>query len=169
LPAISCLFAKSFRTALRKPKDGWQLYGSEEGEEKESMPSLYQPWCRADPYDARIRNLMKARKSPRWHPPRPWRSRQETDAIKRLVWRWYTHTGPGTTRESGRVVARHLGVSHTYIQKLCRQFAIDPSQMQERDRYEGRAVEAMLKELAYGLQCTQDMRERGELRFVRGA
>jgi hypothetical protein len=104
---------------------------------------------------------MKARKSPRWHPPRPWRSRQETDAIKRLVWRWYTHTGPGTTRESGRVVARHLGVSHTYIQKLCRQFANDPSQMQERDRYEGRSVEAMLKELEYGRQCTQDMGERG--------
>jgi len=133
------------------------------------MPSLYQPWCRADPYDARIRNLVKARRSPRWHPPRPWRSRQETDAIKRFVWRWYTHTGAGTTRESGRVVARHLGVSHTYIQKLCRQFANDPSQMQERDRYEGRAVEAMLKELAYGRQCTQDMRERGELRSSRSA
>ena len=128
------------------------------------MPSRYKPWCRSDPYDARIANLRKARSSPRFHPPRPWRSRQESDAIKRLVWRWYSHNGPGATKESGRAVARHLGVSHTYIQKLCREFDIDPSEMQERDRYEGREVEVMLKELECAHRCTQEMRERGELR-----
>lgn len=133
------------------------------------MPSRYQPWCRSDPYDARIANLRKARSSPRYHRPRPWRSRQETEAIKRLVWRWYSHSGPGATKESGRAVARHLGVSHTYVQKLFRLFARDPRDMQERDRYEGREVEAMLKELAYGQECTQDMRERGELRLSRRA
>jgi len=133
------------------------------------LPSLYQPWCRSHPYDARIANLRKAWSSPRFHRPRPWRSRKESEAIKRLVWRWFSHSGPGTTKESGRTVARHLGVSHTYVQKLCRQFARDPREMQARDRRKGRSVQAMLNELADGQKCTQDMRERGELRSSRSA
>jgi hypothetical protein len=55
-------------------------------------------------------------------------------------------------------------VSHTYVQKLARKFARDPRAMQERDRYEGRCLRPMLDELAYGKECTRDMRERGELR-----
>jgi hypothetical protein len=38
------------------------------------MPSLYRKESRADPYDASMRNLRKARASEMWHPLRPWRS-----------------------------------------------------------------------------------------------
>lgn len=44
--------------------------------------------------------------------------------IRRLVWQWLNYCGP---KWSARAVARQLGVSHTYIQKLARYFAGDPS------------------------------------------
>src|SRR5215472_16799389 len=49
------------------------------------MPSPYQPWCRYDPYHARIKNLAKAQSSPRWHPPRPWRTKDESYMIRRYA------------------------------------------------------------------------------------
>lgn len=80
------------------------------------MPSL----------EASLRNFAKARA--KWHRPRPWRSYQETRIIKRLVWQWFTYRGPGNW--SARALARWLGVSHTYIQKLVLQFRTDASEMQ---------------------------------------
>jgi hypothetical protein len=41
------------------------------------MPSLYPKESRDDPYDSSMRNLRKAFASPKWHPPRPWRSKEE--------------------------------------------------------------------------------------------
>ena len=109
------------RAAMRSPA---QSKGR--GRRATAMASPYQLWRGSDPYDARLANLQKALSSPRYHQPRPWRSRQETNAIKRLVWLWFSHNGPGATKESGRALTRYLGVSHTYVQKLSRKFARDP-------------------------------------------
>jgi hypothetical protein len=90
------------------------------------MPSLYQPWCRVDPYDARIRNLVKARKSPRWHPPLPWRCADESQLIRRYAFYWFTCRD--RTKPSGRSWARQLGISHTWLQKLVREFVANPTE-----------------------------------------
>ncbi len=67
-------------------------------------------------HEASLRNLEKARAN--WsHPPRPWRSRSESRLIRCFVWHWHLGHGPWC---SGRALARWLGVSHTYIQKLTR-------------------------------------------------
>jgi hypothetical protein len=112
------------------------------------MPSL----------EASLRNLEKARAA--WsHPPRPWRSYQETRIIKRLVWQWLTYRGPD--KWSGRAVARSLGVSHTYIQKLVRQFTTGPSEMQ---REAHRHTAATFEHLNRAREETQQEKERGCLR-----
>lgn len=126
------------------------------------MPSLYQPWCRADPYDARIRNLVKARKSPRWYPPRPWRSKEESLIIRRYAFYWFTCRD--RNKPSGRSWARQLGISHTWLQKLVREFTADPTEMLELQRYQG---DPRLTELSRAREDSQDMRERGELRPLR--
>lgn len=43
-----------------------------------------------DPSDARIKNIRKTRNSPRYHPPRPWRSEEETHIVRRSAWQWFT-------------------------------------------------------------------------------
>ena len=68
--------------------------------------------------EASRRNLEKAKAN--WRRPRPWRSYQETRLITRLAWQWYRSRGP---KCSGRELARRLSVSHTYIQKLMRDFS----------------------------------------------
>lgn len=65
--------------------------------------------------EASLRNLAKARLS--WRPPRPWRSRAESRVIRLFAWQWLLKHGPWC---SGRALARWLGVSHTYVQKLTR-------------------------------------------------
>src|SRR5271154_7033623 len=60
-------------------------------------------------------NLKKAKD--RWRPPRRWRCRSESRLIRSFVWHWHLGRGPWC---SGRALARWLGVSHTYIQKLTR-------------------------------------------------
>jgi hypothetical protein len=70
------------------------------------------------------RNLAQARA--KWRPPRPWRSPQETRVIKRLARQWFMDEEP---RCPLRAIARRLGVSHTYVQKLVREFAEDPNTM----------------------------------------
>jgi hypothetical protein len=128
------------------------------------MPSPYQPWCRADPYDARIRNLVKARKSPRWHPPRPWRSKEESLMIRRYAFYWFTCRD--RNRPSGRSWARQLGISHTWLQKLFREFTADPTEMFELQRRHG---DPRFTELSRAREDSREMRERGELRLSRKA
>jgi hypothetical protein len=67
------------------------------------MPSLYRPESRSDPYDANIRNLRKAFESPRWHPPRPWRSKEEGRIVRRYVLLWLT------CRDASRPSGSQLG------------------------------------------------------------
>lgn len=111
--------------------------------------------------EAGIRNLDQAMKGGKWRRPRPWRSQQETRIIKRLVWLWFNHRGPGRTRESIHSLARALGVSRSYIQKLVRSFESDPSEMQREDHRHG---PANLTNLARAREETRRQREHGLLR-----
>jgi hypothetical protein len=110
-------------------------------------------------YEASIRNLAKAQA--RGRPPRPWRSSQESQVIRRRVFQWLTCRG---SRPSGRAWARQLGVSHTWVQKLAREFQADPSEMYRQAR---RCGEPTYVQLTRAREYTRRMREQGELRGSR--
>ena len=114
------------------------------------MPSL----------EASLRNLVKARA--KWRPPRPWRSAQESRVIKRLVWQWFRYSGPG--KWSVRALGRRLGVSHTYIQKLVREFAVDPDKIERLVR---NSRLASFEQLRCAQEETRKQKERGWLRVQR--
>ncbi len=127
------------------------------------MPSQYRPESRSDPYDASIRNLQKARASKKWRPPRPWRSEEEGHMIRRFVLQWLTCRN--RSKPSGRAWARQLGISHTWLQKLVREFTADPNEMR-RLQAEG---DPTVAQLSLAREYTQQMREGGELRLSRRA
>jgi hypothetical protein len=106
--------------------------------------------------ESSLRNLAKART--RWRPPRPWRSSQESEMIRRYVFQWFTCRG---RRPSGRSWAQELGISHTWLQKLVRKFEADPTDMYREQR---RCGDPSFLRLTRGRELTQRMRERGELR-----
>jgi hypothetical protein len=110
--------------------------------------------------EASLRNLQKARA--RWRPPRPWRNRTESRVIKQLAWQWFNDKDPG--KWSGRTVARWLGVSHTYIEKLVRCFSADSGRMMRTQEFRGPAT---FDELCDARNLTQRDRERGYLRQPR--
>ena len=108
--------------------------------------------------ESSMRNLEKARAH--WqHPPRPWRSYEESRVIRRLVWQWFRYRGP--EKSSGRAVGRWLGVSHTYIQKLLREFMTDPSRALRQEQNHGPAT---FDDLKRAQAHTWEMKERGWLR-----
>src|SRR5712691_5316910 len=110
-------------------------------------------------HESSMRNLAKAKT--RWHPPRPWRSAQESRIIRRLVYLWFTCRD---RRPSARAWARALGISHTWMQKLVRQFRADPTQMIREVRRFGLATFAQLNRAQ---EFTRRMNEEGELRGSR--
>src|SRR5215469_309747 len=113
-------------------------------------------------YESSILNLARARSSPLYHPPRPWRSKEHSRMVRQFVWQWYTCRDRNTP--SGRAWARDLGISHTWLQKLVREFQADPPGMQrEMLRY----GDPTLEQLDRALEYTRRMRERGELRPLR--
>ena|SRR5215471_5489555 len=114
------------------------------------MPSL----------EASLRNLAKARA--KWRPPRPWRSAQETRVIKRLACQWFNYRGP--CKWSARALGRRLGVSHTYIQKLVREFVANPGKI---DRLVRSSHLASFEQLRLAQEDTRKQKERGWLRPVR--
>jgi len=122
------------------------------------MASLYRPESRSDPYDASMGNLRKARASKKWHPPRPWRSEEESLMIKRFVLWWLTCRDE--RRPSARSWARQLGVSHVWLLKVVRTLKEDPEEV--------RRLQALgdprLIELRLAQEYTREMEERGELR-----
>ena len=107
--------------------------------------------------EASLRNLAKARA--KWRPPRPWRSAQETRVIKLLAWQWFTYRGRG--KWSARALGRRLSVSHTYIQKLVREFASDPSKI---DRLARSSQLASFEQLRRAQEETRKQKERGWVR-----
>jgi len=108
--------------------------------------------------EASIRNLLKAVSSPNWHRPRPWRSREESEMVLRYAFWWYTSRDPN--KPSGRDWARQLGVSHTWLQKLVRQFEEDPGEMWELQVAYG---DPALEQLSRARQGTEELRRRGGL------
>jgi hypothetical protein len=110
-------------------------------------------------YESSMRNLAKARANMR--PPRPWRSSDESRMIRRYAFQWFTSRG---NKPSGRAWARALGVSHTWLQKLVKEFIADPSQMWRLQRANG---DPRFTELSRAREYSQQMRERGELRSSR--
>ena len=113
-------------------------------------------------FESSMRNLAKAKA--KWRPPRPWRSSEEGEMIRRYVFLWLTCRDP--SRPSGRAWARDLGISHTWLQKLVRQLTTDSSQMWRLQTARG---DPQLADLSRARDCTEEMRERGELRTSREA
>jgi hypothetical protein len=112
-------------------------------------------------YESSMRNLAKARAKMRQ--PRPWRSSDESRMIRRYVFLRYTGRGQ---MPSGRDWARQLGISHTWLQRLVRQFQADPSEMYRELR---RCGDPTFAQLSRARELTRQMRERGELRSSRRA
>jgi hypothetical protein len=113
-------------------------------------------------FESSMRNLAKAKA--KWRPPRPWRSSEEGEMIRRYVFLWLTCRDRG--RPSGRAWARELGISHTWLQKLVRQFVADPRQMWRLQATRG---DPQLADLSRARDYTNEMKERGELRLSREA
>lgn len=101
-------------------------------------------------------NLKKAKAA--GHPPRPLRSYRESQLIRRLAWQWLRSQEP---KCSGRALARQLNVSHTWIQKLTREFHRNPATMQREERVHGPAT---FEGLRRAQEETRKQRERGWLR-----
>jgi hypothetical protein len=78
-----------------------------------------------------------------------------------MVWQRFTYRAP--RKLSARAVARQLGISHTYVQKLVREFKTNPSEMQ-RQRAFG---EATFGDLSQAQEITRRERARGHLRSRR--
>jgi hypothetical protein len=111
-------------------------------------------------YDAWIENLIKAKSSPNFRRPRPWRSAQESRMVRRFVFQWHTCRD---NRPSGRAWARDLGVSHTWLQELVREFREDPTEVRQLQAY----GDPKVGDLSRARENTRQMRERGELRLSR--
>src|ERR1039457_6831567 len=125
------------------------------------MPSKYRRESRSDPFDASIRNLQKAFDSERYHKPRPSRSPQEQLIVRRLALLWWTCRD--RNKPSARAWARELGVSHVWLLELVRKFDQDPAEVR---RLQARG-DCRTEEISRARDCTQRMRERGELRLSR--
>jgi len=108
-----------------------------------------------------MENLAKARASERWHPPRPWRSKEETLMIRRLVLLWLTCRDNG--RPSARSWARQLGISHVWLLKVVRGLKEDSGEVRRLQAY----GDPTLEQLSRAQEYTRQMRERGALRLSR--
>lgn len=113
-------------------------------------------------YESSMLNLEKAKA--RWRQPRPWRSSQESQMIRRYVFQWLTCRD--RSRPSGRAWARDLGISHTWLKKLARRFQADASQMWRLQAARG---DPKFVELSRAKECSLEMKDRGELRSSRRA
>jgi hypothetical protein len=113
-------------------------------------------------FDASWENLRKAcaRRKELGAYPRPWRSKEESRMIRRFVWQWLSCRD--RNKPSARSWARQLCVSHTWVQKLVKQFQADPNEMQRETLREG---DPILAQLSRARERTSQMRERGELRL----
>jgi hypothetical protein len=113
-------------------------------------------------YESSMRNLAKARAKGRR--PRPWRSTEEAEMIRRFVFWWFTCLN--RSKPSGRAWARELGISHTWLQELVREFRADPSEMWWLQVARG---DPRFEQFSRARQHTRETRERGELRLSRRA
>ena len=114
---------------------------------------------------ARLINIQKARAARR-RPPLPWRSGLESQVIEQLVWQWWRSSE--LPKWPVYRVARLLGVSRTWIDKLVKRFRSDPDRF--RRRY-APFPPATLDKLQRARQETLRQRQlgwlRGPIRFRR--
>jgi hypothetical protein len=82
----------------------------------------------------------------------------ESRMIRRFAFLWRTGRG---SKPSGRAWAKQPGISHTWVQKLVRQFQADPTEMYRDVR---RCGDPTFAQLTRARECTQRLREQGELR-----
>jgi hypothetical protein len=78
--------------------------------------------------------------------------------IPRYILLWLTCRD--ASRPSGRDWAKQLGISHTWLQKVVREFKTDPSKLRRIEAY----GYPTLEQLSRAQEYTRRMRERGELR-----
>jgi hypothetical protein len=81
--------------------------------------------------------------------------------VQRCVLLWLTCRD--RSRPSGRSWAKQLGISHTWLQKLVREFKADPRKMHRLQAY-GHPTSA---QLSRAKESTRQMGERGQLRLSR--
>jgi biotin operon repressor len=79
--------------------------------------------------------------------------------VQRYVLLWLTCRD--RSRPSGRSWAKQLGISHTWLQKLVREFKADPGKM-HRLQACGDPTSA---QLSRAKESTRQMKERGQLRL----
>jgi hypothetical protein len=106
---------------------------------------------------ARLINIQKARAARR-RAPLPWRSGIESRLIEQLVWQWWQSPAP---RWPAYRVARLLGVSHTWVNKLAKRFKSDPARFRRRH---APFSPATLEKLQRAREETLWRRQRGWLR-----
>lgn len=82
--------------------------------------------------------------------------------VRRFVFQWFTCRD--RNKPSGREWAKALGISHTWLQKLVREFQADPAGAQREMLRHG---DPTLEQLNRAQEYTRRMRERGELRPAR--
>jgi len=130
---------------------------------------------------ARLANMAKARAARKREPLR-WRSGLESRIIEQLVWQWWNesrgqwlevsgwknqqqiprHCAPRNDKSwSKQRVARLLGVSHTWVNKLVKRFEADPDRMRRRM---AAFAPATLEKLERAREETRRQREFGWLR-----
>lgn len=125
--------------------------------------------------EARLINIRKARAARR-RAPLPWRSEMESRIIEQLVYQWWVTTSgqwpayakatAGKPTTAGRPwakykVARLLGVSHTWVNKLVKRFEADPERMRRRM---AAFAPTSFEKLERAREETRRQRERGWLR-----
>jgi hypothetical protein len=81
--------------------------------------------------------------------------------IRRFVLYWLTCLDSG--RPSARSWAQQLGISHVWLLKVVRGLKEDPSEVRRLQAY----GDPKFAELLHARECTQEMKERGELRSSR--
>jgi hypothetical protein len=82
--------------------------------------------------------------------------------VRRFVFQWFTCRD--RSKPSGRDWARQLGISHTWLQKLVREFAADPSEMWRSQVAYG---DPTLAQLNRAKQDTEQLKKEGEVRSPR--
>ena len=107
---------------------------------------------------SRLVNMAKARAARR-RAPLPWRSGLESRIIEQLVYQWWNSSEP--RKWAKYRVARFLGVSHTWVNKLVKRFHADPGRARRRM---AAFAPASFDKLQRAREETRRQREMGWLR-----
>lgn len=105
--------------------------------------------------DASMENLSRVRSSPRYRPPRPWRSPEESDMIRRLAFQWSTCRD--RNKPSASAWVRGLGITRAWLLRLAKKFATHPEMCEEMQRFGDPTIAG----LAIARERTREMKRPG--------